>query len=41
MGVWKMTPKEKEVYLSVTAILDEQEEKSQFTELLKLALEGY
>ena len=37
----KITTKEKEVYLSVTAILDEREETTQFIELLKLALEGY
>jgi len=36
-----LTKKEREVYLSVTAILDETEETTKFIQLLKLALEGY
>ena len=36
-----MNKREKEVYLSVTAILDNTEETTEFVRLLKLALEGY
>ena len=40
MGL-NLTKKERKVYLSVTAILDETEETTEFVKLLKLALEGY
>ena len=37
----KLNEREREVYLAVTSILDITEENTEFTERLKLVLNGY